>query len=234
LQKIKKLILIVCMLIVCTSCTKVEYSLEIAKDGSANFNYLIEVEEEKYENYKKKYDTTIEMAKKSLKESGFSVNQYLENEMVKLESKMYLTDITKLNEYSTLLNPINSTQPIISHEKNIFFEKYVINGKIDLTNYSENPKDDEKDKLVSESLPITFTIKAPVNVKKTNANENVDKQLTWNLKYDEENIIEVEYVIMNTLSVGIVFFTLFVVIQIITIQVVMKLTMSRKKEEDTK
>ena len=223
MQKIKQIILIIGLILICTSCGNVKYEMEINKDGSANFAYIMELNKSDFEIYQKKYDTTLKHLTSSLEQSGFSINRYDEEEKVKFEAKIYLEDIRKIDEFDTLLSPLQEGQPTISYEKNIFGEQYEINAKIDLTSYSETKKDIERDEIIANNLPIEFNLKIPVKVSESNATIDEGSNLTWKLKYNQENVIAAKYEIINYTTIIILCIILFIVVQFITFKIVKKI-----------
>jgi len=231
LQKIKQIILIIGLILICTSCGNVKYEMEINKDGSANFAYIMELNKSDFEIYQKKYDTTLKHLTSSLEQSGFSVNRYDEEETVKIEAKIYLEDVRKIDEFDTLLSPLQEGMPTISYTKNIFGEKYEINAKIDLTSYSETKKDLERDEIIANNLPIEFKLKIPVKITENNATVDEGSNLTWKLRYNQENVITAKYEIINYTPIIILCIILFLVFQCITVIIVRKIMKLKNKSE---
>lgn len=231
MQMIKKIILLLILTILCSSCAKVEYQMEINKDGSGNFTYLLQANKEEFEPYKEKYNAIIENAKIVLEQSGFSVNTYNDDKEVKFEAKIYIDDVKKIDEFATLLKPAIEGTPTISYSKNLFGEKYEINGVIDLTSYSDTKADLEKDELIMNNLDISFKMKIPAVSQTNNANEINEKELTWDLKYNQENIITVRYENPNYVSIITICVILFIGVQFIAIKIVKKIIIIRDKRK---
>ncbi len=231
----KKLLNIAIFVFICsifTSCSDVKYNLEINEDGSANFSYILSVNEDIYEDYASKYKTTLEKLEEELRNAGFSVNESFNNDEKVFEAKLYIDDIKNIDSFNTVLLQAIEGEPIVSYSKNIFLEKYKINAKIDLVDYNAGTRESKNDEYVEENLGVTFNLKVPVSkVSSSNANVDNGNFLTWNLKYNHENTINVEYNIINIYAVAGAIILAFILAQIIVILIVMKIIKKRSSEE---
>jgi len=231
LQKIKRILIFAFLIIFCTSCANVTYQLEINKDGSANLIYLLETDKEKFDEYEDKYENVLKVIENELEQNGFSVNKYEAEEKVKFEAKIYLDDINKLEEFNTLIMAGDINKPIVSYSKNLFFERYEINAKIDLKSYSQTERESKNDEIVSESLPINFVLKLPVTPNSHNASKTEENYLIWELAYNQENIITAKYEIINYIAIVVLALLLFAIAEIITIKIV-KVIISKSAQKN--
>jgi len=232
LQKIKKIFLILTIIITCVSCSEINYELEINKDGSANLAYYLEFDKQLFDTYDEKYQSVIEKAQLTLEQNGFEVKKVEEQDSVKFETRIYINDIKKIDEFPTLIEPITYGQPTVLHSKNLLYETYEFNGKIDLTTYSENKNDLEKDEFIADNLEINFKVKVPTSNVRSNADEVDGEELKWKLKYNQENEVCIKYIIVNYAVIGIICLILFIGVQIFTIKIVKKIIQKRSKNEE--
>lgn len=182
---IKICILSILLMLCCTGCANVEYTMNINRDNSANIEYLMQIDETKISL--KEYNSIIEEIINSLKENNFNVEK-LDNG---IKATKYIKNILEMSSFDSLLKEEDSN--IFSYNEGIFTDKYELNGKIDLTGYSKSQKELKLDEEIKKIVNITLKIKLPTRVKHTNAQQISGDILTWNLEYGKSNEIIASY-----------------------------------------
>lgn len=208
-KNIVKFVLLSIIAIMCTSCININYNMTINRDETASIEYDIKISEGAVDL--RNYSSMIDSIVLELQQNGFEVER--NNEEIK--ASKYIEYIFALSGGDTLLRPFE--QSVFTKENKFFSTIYELNANIDLTGYSTTEKEINLDNEIKELSSINFNLKLPSNAKATNATNDDGKNLSWDLKYGENNQIYAKYIVTDFASIIAVFIAVIVFVIIFVV-----------------
>lgn len=185
MKKIISLTLVMVMLLfVLTGCVKVDYEVQLNKNGSADVAFIYAFEKEALEQMgAKPEDATKEMESQSEK-NGFKLESFTDDKYVGFKASKHIdkAEDVSLQEAFGEGYVKDSENNKIKVEKNGSKTVYSQNAEIDLSGLNGMEK----------AITMKYTVKLPVKAKTNNAQEvsKDGKTLTWNLKAGEVTKVE--------------------------------------------
>lgn len=189
LKNILKIIFLSIFIFLCSGCADVEYNLTINKDNSGILEYLVKLQD--IEINVEIYEEIIDAIVTELEANDFVVERTKET----IKATKEIDNVLEMDELDSLIKTDETS--IVRSEKKLFVTKYYLDAKVDLTGYSKTAKEIKLDKELKEFLDIKFNLNLPVKSNSSNSEIENGEMLTWKLNYGEENIIKVEYSLIN-------------------------------------
>ena len=210
------IIMLIIMLITLTGCAKVNYEVEINKDGSGEIIYIYGISKEKLGGSTDLVEQFVGTMKEQAQESGYSVEIYENDEISGFKANKHLQNLSE--EFS--LEEAFGEEYVKDAENN----KIIIEKSFWITKYSQNAELDLT-KLNDSNIEMTYKIKLPVDAKTNNASSVSEngKELTWILESGKINKIEFVAEEANIMSIMIVVGAVFAAVVVIaTIIIILK------------
>lgn len=244
MKKVMKGILVIaiaCMVLISLSgCARVNYEVNVNKDGSADVSYVI--------GYDKEFLSSMGVSESDLGEEGFAdmekeatedgyeVEKYNDDTTVGFKASKHFDHITDFTMDDVGEEQI-STEGIdnkISFDKKLLDTKISQNAKIDLTTLSEEEDSETANitNMLLGQMKVSYKITLPFKVGDNNATTVSEdgKTLEWTLKAGEVN--EVRFEAQENLN-AIVFGGIGAIILIIVVAVIVVATKSKNKTKKT-
>lgn len=177
------IIMLIVMVVALTGCAKVNYEVEVHKDGSGEITYIYGVSKGKIENSKELVEQFVGTMREQAEESGYTVELYENDEISGFKANKHIEDLSKdfsLEEAFGKEYVKDTENNKINIEKSFLTTKYSQNTELDLKSLSDT------------NVEMTYKIKLPTKVKTSNANDVSEngRELTWNLVGGESYKIE--------------------------------------------
>lgn len=177
------IIMLIVMVVALTGCAKVNYEVEVHKDGSGEITYIYGVSKGKIENSKELVEQFVGTMREQAEESGYNVELYENDEISGFKANKHIEDLSKdfsLEEAFGKEYVKDTENNKINIEKSFLTTKYSQNAELDLKSLSDT------------NVEMTYKIKLPTKVKTSNANDVSEngRELTWNLVGGESYKIE--------------------------------------------
>lgn len=221
-KTIALIIMLLVILITFSGCAKVNYEVEINKDGSGKITYIYGISKEKLGGSTDLVEQFVETMKEQAEENDYKVEIYEDEKNSGFKASKHLENLSEefsLEEAFGEEYVKDADNNKINLEKSLWKTKYSQNAELDLTN------------LKDTNIEMAYKIKLPTKAKTNNATEVSEngKELTWNLKSGEINRVDFvaeEINIMPTVSiVGVV-----IVAVTVTVIIILKKKQVTKKE----
>lgn len=240
MKKVMKGILVIaiaCIVLISLSgCARVNYEVNVNKDGSADVSYVI--------GYDKEFLSSMGVSESDLGEEGFAdmekeatedgyeVEKYNDDTIVGFKAKKHFDHIADFTmddvgdeEIST-----DGTDNKISFDKKLLDTRISQNAKIDLTTLSEEEDSETANitNMLLGQMKVSYKITLPFKVGDNNATTVSEdgKTLEWTLKAGEVN--EVHFEAQENLN-AILFGGIGAIVVIIIVAVIVLANKSKKK-----
>lgn len=235
MKRVIKLFSIITLLILSSGCVKYDFSVNVGKDKSVAFEYVLAIDVSKSENINEEIISKDDESK--YREKGYNVTEYNEGNYkgIKLSKKFNNIDeisyVYDIKEYILGSDEDNNFVDFFKVDKNVYKNMYFIDLKFSSEESTNSLSKDYDIGDISEYLEGSFSITVPYNYYKNNATSvsNDGHTLTWDLtKLNGENI-ELEFEIYNILPIAISIFLALCII-IIIIKSILSLFIKSDKE----
>lgn len=227
LKKIFSLLLIIfVILVICTSCVKLQTRITLNKDGSGSWEYIVTLNDNLLE-----MDDSIGYSfadiKKEAENTGFIVNDYKEDgytgiilqkdfkNIEEISTSGFLPDLPRGNTEN--IDPL--FKPHVEVKKGGFSTVYKILIEI------KPGVEKETDLLfLNQMYDMKFVFKSPFLIEKHNANivSEDGKMLAWELSPNKDTSIELEYKKLNNRNFLVFLLIILVIIAIILLIILKK------------
>lgn len=196
-KTIALIIMLLIILITFSGCAKVNYEVEINKDGSGEITYIYGISKEKLGGSTDLVEQFVETMKEQAEENNYNVEIYEDEKNSGFKASKHLENLSEefsLEETFGEEYVKDTENNKINIEKGLWKTKYSQNAELDLTN------------LKDTNIEMSYKIKLPTKTKTNNATEVFEngKELTWNLKSGEINRIEFVAEEINVVPIVIV------------------------------
>lgn len=222
----KKVIGLIVMLLVIlisfSGCAKVNYEVEINKDGSGKITYIYGISKEKLGDSKDLVEQFVETMKEQAEENDYTVEIYEDEKNSGFIANKHIENLSEdfsLEEVFGEEYVKDTENNKINIEKDFWKTKYFQNAKLDLTN------------LKDTNIEMVYRIKLPVNSKINNATERTEdgKTLTWNLKSGEINSVEFVAEETNILPITIITIVVLVAMVLVVLLILKKKSVTKNE-----
>ena len=225
----KKLLMVLCAVLLFSGCMKTETELFINKDGSAVIKNNFLIAEELDNLSEQAFSKEIDKAKG---EKDVKIEKIRKDGMVGTQSTINIKDITK--EGTTALpnnfTSLNPDKKLVNVQKGIFKNKYTINLDINMSD-AELEQKMAAQQITPEQLDaifkVAFIAHLPVKADENNAQSANDEtfEYRWDMKFSQKTPVKLVYTIYNTANIALA-------VLLVVVGLILLFIFAKPKEEE--
>jgi hypothetical protein len=202
---IRSFLIILATLFILTGCVKADYHITLQSNGSATIDYLLAVDKLVLATSSQS-DPFADLRTKAIQD-GYLVIDYEDETHEGLRMRKTISDVEGA-KFSTLNNELfdQADDLTLTTQRSLLTREFQIDTVLDLRNQQQDLFSSVMSSAMYSQADIKLRVTLPITPKSHNANQVSEdgKTLTWNIMLGQANPLQLNVVIPNLWTIGLI------------------------------